>query len=776
MKKNSLFVQLYIILLVTLVIPTAIVSYYATISMTNYSQENIAESTLTNLKSISQANEIILFNVVKDVLRLSQSSSFRNLQRLDDFETLNQSYENVQVGSTAYKAFSEILYNDNMIHSLYFLRSGGDYVVSTDRGIVQLENYMDQRWLKGILEDHKSMTGKWISRKLYTATVAERRNETAKDYYVDVLSYVYPINSQTSSIKGSIIVNIYAEKIMALLNPSQDDNGICFLVNKNQEIIIHPDSKVIGKNISEENYMQNILQEENKLGYFFTTENNIQYIYAYSKNHLDGWTYVLRYDMNALMKNSKSVVYNTITLISMILAVGMIIVFIIAYRVSRPMRDLVLMMQRSHELKDLNIKNELQYLSHAFKQMHEQGEELHKVLSKKSSDAELLLLRELLVGVMEKREDIEELVSIFPYEHFIVVMMSIDNSTQYLRKFNSDERSYYFMIIEKLLEKNFNNKVHVARSFRYNSTSCAMILNLKTYDQQKVPLFIDTTLQKLKSEIKESNGYTFTVGVSGVHNELEGIPGCAYEAMEAVKRRIIQGRDSVIFWKSSMDKNKRYHYPYHSEKKIINYLSLGDYEQIKYELKLIREQILEIDNISCDNVVLIYNQLIGATIKYLVEHNINTGKIFSNGDNAYSIIATKDTVEEIEAYLVQFYDAIEKALGEPTEEKEELYGTKIIEYLDKHYKEEINFEDLAKKVEISYSYMRKLVKELTGSSLNDYINKLRIEEAKWLLTQTDQSIVKIASSVGYHNVQSINRFFKKYEGVTPREFRNMKKT
>ena len=47
------------------------------------------------------------------------------------------------------------------------------------------------------------------------------------------------------------------------------------------------------------------------------------------------------------------------------------------------------------------------------------------------------------------------------------------------------------------------------------------------------------------------------------------------------------------------------------------------------------------------------------------------------------------------------------------------------------------------------------------------------EEAKKLLTTTGLSISAIAEKVGYHNVQSINRFFKKYEGITPGEMRNI---
>lgn len=81
---------------------------------------------------------------------------------------------------------------------------------------------------------------------------------------------------------------------------------------------------------------------------------------------------------------------------------------------------------------------------------------------------------------------------------------------------------------------------------------------------------------------------------------------------------------------------------------------------------------------------------------------------------------------------------------------------------------------MAKQIGISYSYMRKIVYELTGKSVIDYLNQLRIEKAKQLLMDTDLTIKQIASEVGYYNLQSFNRFFRKYEGMPPSSYKSAK--
>lgn len=69
-------------------------------------------------------------------------------------------------------------------------------------------------------------------------------------------------------------------------------------------------------------------------------------------------------------------------------------------------------------------------------------------------------------------------------------------------------------------------------------------------------------------------------------------------------------------------------------------------------------------------------------------------------------------------------------------------------------------------------YLSKLFKKNTGSSLMDYVTKVRIERAKELLERTVLTISEIAIETGYSNTAYFTKMFKKYtNGVTPREYR-----
>jgi AraC-like DNA-binding protein len=58
-----------------------------------------------------------------------------------------------------------------------------------------------------------------------------------------------------------------------------------------------------------------------------------------------------------------------------------------------------------------------------------------------------------------------------------------------------------------------------------------------------------------------------------------------------------------------------------------------------------------------------------------------------------------------------------------------------------------------------------------GVSVQLYLQKLRLQEAKQLLRETNYNILAIAQQIGYEHQASLTRIFKQFEGITPRDYR-----
>lgn len=95
----------------------------------------------------------------------------------------------------------------------------------------------------------------------------------------------------------------------------------------------------------------------------------------------------------------------------------------------------------------------------------------------------------------------------------------------------------------------------------------------------------------------------------------------------------------------------------------------------------------------------------------------------------------------------------------------------IIEYIDKHYKNNISLDKIAKNMYVSPVYISKIFKEETGESPINHLIKVRLSKAEWLLKNTNMSIRAVAESVGYKDAYHFSKSFKKNYGISPSELK-----
>lgn len=97
---------------------------------------------------------------------------------------------------------------------------------------------------------------------------------------------------------------------------------------------------------------------------------------------------------------------------------------------------------------------------------------------------------------------------------------------------------------------------------------------------------------------------------------------------------------------------------------------------------------------------------------------------------------------------------------------------RIVEYISDNYSDySLSLEVLADHLEIGYHYLSKLFKEHMGNSFVTYLTLVRLEKAKELLCESNETIEKIAEKTGFVGSHSLIRAFKKYYNTTPGKYR-----
>lgn len=186
--------------------------------------------------------------------------------------------------------------------------------------------------------------------------------------------------------------------------------------------------------------------------------------------------------------------------------------------------------------------------------------------------------------------------------------------------------------------------------------------------------------------------------------------------------------------------------------------------------------------IKLDNV---YDKL---SLEKIVSHN-NHHKFIEENQASYDLVPSMslDRVKAItkvlswvcarivETSILQKTQKIEVAPFEPRpsykKNKNKIILAPALDYISEHYHKKISLTYLSNLCDISASHFSKLFKKAMEINLVDYINILRVNKAKELLTNTSKNINEIAFEVGFDDCGYFIKVFKKLTESTPNRYR-----
>jgi YesN/AraC family two-component response regulator len=128
------------------------------------------------------------------------------------------------------------------------------------------------------------------------------------------------------------------------------------------------------------------------------------------------------------------------------------------------------------------------------------------------------------------------------------------------------------------------------------------------------------------------------------------------------------------------------------------------------------------------------------------------------------------TFQQISGFLEGFLTSSASMIRDKKEERDYITHF-VVEFLKENYAQDISLELMAEKLNITGGYLSTYFKDKTGTNFIDYLNEVRITKAQEMLLHSNRKIQEVAKRSGYQNMNSFNRMFKKFSGITPSEFR-----
>lgn len=207
-------------------------------------------------------------------------------------------------------------------------------------------------------------------------------------------------------------------------------------------------------------------------------------------------------------------------------------------------------------------------------------------------------------------------------------------------------------------------------------------------------------------------------------------------------------------------------------------LNIDDIEQNREEQQYIMEQIEGLsDSMSayypCWESNTIVKILVGTEGRQQVETvSEKIGRFFDSMhiEAAIELIEYGDSLSALHGGKVSDYEqGIEL---QNSENKVSGLTQRAIEYIQEHYMGlDISLENVADHLQITPSYLSRIIKKEVGVNYKEYVTRLKIEKAKEMLLEEDATVISVGEKIGYFNTSYFIKVFRNYTGVTPDRWR-----
>ncbi len=212
-------------------------------------------------------------------------------------------------------------------------------------------------------------------------------------------------------------------------------------------------------------------------------------------------------------------------------------------------------------------------------------------------------------------------------------------------------------------------------------------------------------------------------------------------------------------------------YPLEKEKELLTKIALGDKSSSQKILNEILGHIFFSSGKDFSVIKARVLELVVLLSRAAVEGGADIEEVFGLNFRYLSDIHAFKTVEELSSWLsnimARFTDCVFNLAD--VRHKDTIY--KALDYIKRNFNKRITLEEVAGQVFLNSSYFSKIFKNEMNTTFVSYVNKIRINAAKNLLSDISIPLTDVSCMVGFEDQSYFTKVFKKATGVTPGKYR-----
>jgi AraC-like DNA-binding protein/GGDEF domain-containing protein len=592
---------------------------------------------------------------------------------------------------------------------------------------------------------------------------------------VKLLTFTYyTYNHLETSLRYAIVISVDQKYLLNTIEEINKNSPVSSILVLNSEgtIISDNNSSLFLKNLSNEDYIKKILKESQNNGSFIGAINQKKQLISYVKsNDLDLY-FISEKPYDSLISDIDELRYITILLALLLAVFGVVLSLIMTGYIHNPIKKIIDNINTSDDPAFNNL-DEYKIISEFYEKSLEIKRSSESLTYRASVESKQNYLSALLKGIINLSvvstrifKDIDDQL-IGP--NFVVILFKLDNFKLIKDFIKAEDISLILYGIGNISQEIFTS---LGKSDAIVTEEDEIVILLQTFNLDKGNIY--TEISRIQKSVNKYLNLSVSVSIGDMVASKKDIYLSYRSSLEYIKYKLYMENmciiDSDIVRQYTISNIK---YPVEIEKKLIQSIQLCQLTEITNEIDKF------IDSVSIApyyQTIAFCNQLILTIYKQIENFNILNNEHIDAIVKINNSETLKDILKIIYDYCNKIYNKLDEKYKQFNETKHKIIIEKVQTYIKESYSDpNLSLEKLADISGLTPGYLGKLFKINTKVSAIEYLNSIRLEKSKELLSISSEPISKICEDIGIYSITYFSTLFKKHFSITPSQYREQVK-
>lgn len=594
---------------------------------------------------------------------------------------------------------------------------------------------------------------------------------------IDVFAFFIYDGESLGSINDNVLILTVKpawmlNNVKALNHVAERENDVLFVTDSDGEVLISTDGQLpAGLNIRED-LLPRISASGTPLNSFNYTSGDRKYKVTYLSKALNNWQIVSMQDYDVVLGSVRQMKWTEIAVTLSVALLAVLLSVFFALRLYKPVGQLLTLVPQDGRGAPQG-KDELSLIAANVTEMIGKLKGLELERASQSNIAKLYQLRSLIgsSGSMNEQAflQIREQygIDIAHPSPLRLALVQIDNLQGLAAERGLPMESLLYFAIANIGQELLRQEGS-CEAADMKSGHLVFIAGSGEGELAK----LDGRFRELQQTISGYYQITFTVTLSEVFTDYRSISRHYNLAVRHSNYRMIYGKGAVLEPEmlKENEQNESLRIPQELERQMMEGLKGGDLAGTEQTISRWRELLGGFS----------YENMFSAVLHLAVTLSNTLGEMNSSNVNPVSVnlqainrrVLEKETLDEIEAVLLDIVREVAEQRRSGREDKNRLLAETVKEIIDKHYADpDLNVQRIADMLKMNSVYLGQVFKAQEGTTVVDQINAARLTYAREYLEQKDLTVTEIMEKVGFGNESYFYRLFKRRYGTTPKEYR-----